>query len=257
MTSPTTNVVEPGAEDDAAARPRKPTAHHEPTTSTQHPRAAADAAFISALESVDAFLAAQNRLALTMREAHHALSRAKYAIAASGGGVAAATLPLRRPLPPPGGEDGDAEVRAERWVVERAGSGEGDAEGANDCFELRAGPVPRRQQQQQQQQRRQGDKDRGGDGGGLLSTAARGTGDSSTTPPNYDDPRSPPPSCPESVARADAARLRWAGASGALPPPALREAQARFGDALRAAVASASAARAAVLRAERARRANG
>ena len=221
----------------AAAQTQAQQRHAEsPKAPGHNNEGAADAAFVSALEAVDAFLAAQERLAASLREAHQALSRAKYSIAASGGGVAAATatlLPLRRPPPPqpssfsPDDDDGSgAEVRAERWVELVGGGGSADD---HDCarFELRTGPVP----QQRRRRRRQGSNE-------------------DDDHNSLDDPRSPPPPCPESVARADAARLRWAGASGALPPPALREAQARFGDALAAAVRAASAARAARLRAE-------
>lgn len=211
-----------------------------PPRSPERSTKAVDASFVRTLEAVDSFLAAQEQLALSLRDAHHALSRAKYALASSSGATATATaLPLRRPPPPPGDEDDDGEVRAERWVEVVHGAEDTQAEDESH-FELRAGPAPRRKGQQRRQEA-------SGDGGLLGEDKQPEQQEASS----YDDPRSPTAPCPESIARADAARLRWAGAAGALPPPALREAQARFGEALAAAVRSASAARAALLKAER------
>lgn len=234
------------AQDNTAARPSPPSRPPEPQSPSTKSEAK-DASFVAALEAVDAFLAAQEQLAAGLRDARHALSRAKYALASSGGGASLAALPLRRPPLPPvdGGDDGcNGEVRAERWVelVRGGGGDDDDAEAKESRFELRVGPAPRRLQQ--------AGAACDDNGGGILAEPSATT---TTTGEPYDDPRSPPAPCPESVARADAARLRWAGASGALPPPALREAQGRFADALAAAVRSASAARAALLKAERAR----
>jgi len=182
--------------------------------------------FVASLQAMDSFLAEQERLAMCLREAYLALSRAKYALLSSGGGGGGGTagssgsgggggtlVPLP-PAPPPGQD----EVRAERWV-ELMADGDGEGGGDGDRFELRVGPAPTRRRRQE-----------GGEG--------------DNDDDENDDPLSSPMPLPpaEAAARGDAARLRWATA---LPPPALRDAQARFGEALAAAVRAASAARAA------------